>query len=136
MNLGADGVQIGSRFIATPESSAHQHFKEAVVQAKEGDTMLTLKELTPVRLIKNDFYQRVEKAYETGANQEELNELLGRGRAKRGMFEGDLTEGELEVGQVSGLIHEIKPAASIVAELLEEYKTALNEQTNTKFQFA
>lgn len=133
MNLGADGVQIGSRFIATPESSAHEHFKKAVLEAKEGDTMLTLKELTPVRLIKNPFYMRVEQAYEACASNEELETLLGRGRAKKGMFEGDLIEGELEVGQVSGLIREIKPAADVVAEIIHEFNEARQEQT--KFQF-
>jgi enoyl-[acyl-carrier protein] reductase II len=133
MNLGADGVQIGSRFIATPESSAHEHFKKAVLEAKEGDTMLTLKELTPVRLIKNPFYMRVEQAYEACASNEELETLLGRGRAKKGMFEGDLIEGELEVGQVSGLIREIKPAADVVAEIIQEFNEARQEQT--KFQF-
>lgn len=136
MNLGADGVQIGSRFIATPESSAHQNFKDSVLAAKEGDTMLTLKELTPVRLIKNEFYQRVEAAYEAGASNEELHDLLGRGRAKKGMFEGDLVEGELEVGQVSGLINEIKPAAAVVEEIISEYKLALSEQTHDKYLFA
>lgn len=136
MNLGADGVQIGSRFIATPESSAHANFKHAVLAAGEGATMLTLKEITPVRLIKNEFYQQVEHAYLQGASAEELNTLLGRGRAKKGMFEGDLTEGELEVGQVSGLIDTIKPAAEVVSELLTEFKEALNEQHQSKFQFA
>lgn len=134
MNLGADGVQIGSRFIATPESSAHEHFKKAVLQANEGDTILTLKELTPVRLIKNPFYLQVEQAYEACASNEELEKLLGRGRAKKGMFEGDLIEGELEVGQVSGLIREIKPAADVVAEIVQEFNEARQEQTN--FQFA
>lgn len=136
MNLGADGVQIGSRFIATPESSAHVNFKNAVLAAKEGDTILTLKEITPVRLIKNEFYQQVEQAYHQGASAEELNTLLGRGRAKKGMFEGDLTEGELEVGQVSGIIDTIKPAAEVVSELLHEFNEALNEQHQSKFQFA
>lgn len=135
MNLGADGVQIGSRFVATPESSAHIHFKNAVVSAKEGDTQLTLKELTPVRLIKNEFYQKVEAAYANGANTEELKTLLGRGRAKKGMFEGDLVEGELEIGQVSGLISEIKPAKEIVEEIIAEYRIARSEQNNLKFEF-
>jgi enoyl-[acyl-carrier protein] reductase II len=135
MNLGADAVQIGSRFIATPESSAHENFKQTVIHTPEGGTQLTLKELTPVRLIKNEFYQKVEKAYESGVSVEELEQLLGRGRAKKGMFEGDLTEGELEVGQISGIIKEIKPAAEIVAEILSEYRHAIKEQQTEKFSF-
>lgn len=135
MNLGADAVQIGSRFVASNESSAHQNFKETVIQTPEGGTMLTLKELTPVRLIKNDFYQRLESAYNQGADKEKLLELLGRGRAKKGMFEGDLTEGELEIGQISGLIHNILPAAAIVEEIIAEFKVALGEQNTAKFNF-
>lgn len=135
MNLGADGVQIGSRFVASPESSAHQNFKDVVVNSEEGDTMLTLKELTPVRLVKNAFYNQVHEAYEKGASIEELNALLGRGRAKKGMFEGDLIEGELEIGQVAGLIREIKPAAEIVQEIITEFKQALAEQTTAKYTF-
>ena len=135
MNLGADAVQIGSRFVASIESSAHQNFKNAVVEAKEGDTSLTLKEITPVRLIKNDFYGKVYSAYERGATIEELKELLGRGRAKKGMFEGDLVEGELEIGQVSGMIDKVQPAAEILQEILEEYRTALAEQSTEKFKF-
>jgi enoyl-[acyl-carrier protein] reductase II len=135
MNLGADGVQIGSRFVATPESSAHENFKKVVVEAGEGDTMLTLKELTPVRLIRNEFYRKVEAAYSEGKDAEALNELLGRGRAKKGMFEGDLSEGELEIGQVSGLIRGIKPAAEVVDEIINEFKQALAEQNSAKFQF-
>lgn len=125
MVLGADAVQIGSRFVATPESSAHQNFKEVVVNSQEGDTMLTLKELTPVRLVKNAFFNQVQEAYSKGASVEELNQLLGRGRAKKGMFEGDLVEGELEIGQISGLIHSIKPAAEVVEEIISEYNQAL-----------
>ena len=135
MNLGADGVQIGSRFVASPESSAHQNFKQVVLDTQEGDTMLTLKELTPVRLVKNAFYNKVHEAYEKGASAEELNALLGRGRAKKGMFEGDLTEGELEIGQIAGLISEIKPAAEIVQEIITEFKQALAEQTTAKYTF-
>jgi enoyl-[acyl-carrier protein] reductase II len=135
MNLGADGVQIGSRFVATPESSAHQNFKNVVINTEEGGTQLTLKELTPVRLIKNEFYQKVEKAYQEGAGVEELKTLLGRGRAKKGMFEGDLIEGELEIGQISGLIKEIKPAAEVVKEIISEYREALKEQQSEKFNF-
>ncbi len=124
MTLGADAVQIGSRFVASKESSAHSNFKKTVVDAKEGDTQLTLKELTPVRLVKNEFYGKVAKAYEDGASKEELTELLGRGRAKKGMFEGDLVEGELEIGQISGLIHEIKSAKEIVEEIVYEFNSS------------
>lgn len=122
--LGADAVQIGSRFVASEESSAHLNFKQAVISAKEGDTKLTLKELAPVRLIKNPFYQQIEAAYQKGASVEELKELLGRARAKRGMFEGDLNEGELEIGQISAILNEIKPAGDIVASLWQEYEAA------------
>ena len=122
MILGADGVQIGSRFVATPEASSHQAFKELVVEAKEGATELTLKELAPVRLLKNKFYTDVKRLYENTPTKEELSALLGRGRAKKGMFEGNLEEGELEIGQIAGLIHEIKPAAEVVAEIITEFK--------------
>ena len=122
MILGADGVQIGSRFVATPEASSHQAFKELVVEAKEGATELTLKELAPVRLLKNKFYTDVKRLYENTPTKEGLSALLGRGRAKKGMFEGDLEEGELEIGQIAGLIHEIKPAAEVVAEIITEFK--------------
>lgn len=134
MNLGADAVQIGSRFVASHESSAHDNFKNTIVEAKEGDTMLTLKEITPVRLIKNAFYNQVAEAYQDGKSIDELKTLLGRGRAKKGMFEGDLIEGELEIGQISGLIHEIKPAADIVEEIISEFNEARDEQ-HTKFNF-
>ena len=135
MNLGADAVQIGSRFIASPESSAHQNFKEKVIACQEGDTILTLKELTPVRMIKNNFYKQLELAYSNNADAEELKAILGRGRAKKGMFEGDLDAGELEVGQVSGTIHKIMPAKEIVAEIIREFKEAQNNQSKTKFIF-
>ena len=134
MNLGADAVQIGSRFVASHESSAHDNFKNTVLDAKEGDTMLTLKEITPVRLIKNAFYNQVAEAYQDGKSIDDLKTLLGRGRAKKGMFEGDLIEGELEIGQISGIIHEIKPAADIVEEIISEFKLARDEQ-HTKFNF-
>jgi enoyl-[acyl-carrier protein] reductase II len=126
MVLGAEGVQIGSRFVASAESSAHPSFKRKVVDTPEGGTVLTLKELTPVRLIRNPFYASVEKAYAGGASTEALRELLGRGRAKRGMFEGDLDEGELEIGQVSAQIREVLPAARIVSEIIGEYRTLLD----------
>lgn len=121
MALGAEGVQIGSRFVCSNEASSHQNFKEAIVKANEGDTHLSLKRLTPVRLIKNKFFQLIAEAENRGAANEELLELLGRARAKLGMFEGDMDEGELEIGQVSGLIHDIKPAAEIVADLWQEF---------------
>jgi enoyl-[acyl-carrier protein] reductase II len=124
--LGAEAVQIGSRFVATPESSAHQNFKQAIIQAGEGDTQLALKQLTPVRLIKNDFFKRVNQAELNGASTEELTNLLGRGRAKKGMFEGDLTEGELEIGQISAGIKEIKPAAEILDEIYEDFIQTIN----------
>ncbi|MFM7661770.1 MAG: NAD(P)H-dependent flavin oxidoreductase [Bacteroidota bacterium] len=135
LNLGADGVQIGSRFVATLESSAHQNFKESIIKAEEGDTLLTLKELTPVRLLKNEFYSQVELAYKNAASPQQLNDLLGRGRAKKGMYEGDLVNGELEIGQVSSLISEIKPAAKIIEELVKEFQCAQKEQSTTKFNF-
>lgn len=119
--LGASGVQVGSRFVATPEASSHLHFKEAVVKAGEGDTLLSLKKLAPVRLLKNAFFEAVRKAEMEGASPEELTLLLGRGRAKKGMFEGLLEEGELEIGQVAALIKDIKPAADVLHEIWEEF---------------
>ncbi|MDR5590761.1 NAD(P)H-dependent flavin oxidoreductase [Christiangramia sp. SM2212] len=127
MVLGADAVQIGSRFVASPEASSHKNFKDMVVNAKEGDTVLTLKELAPVRLLKNKFYEDVQSLYSKSPSKEELIELLGRARAKKGMFEGDLEEGELEIGQISGLIHEIKPAAEIVEEIISEFEEVKKE---------
>jgi enoyl-[acyl-carrier protein] reductase II len=135
MILGADAVQIGSRFVASHESSAHQAFKQSVIDAKEGDTMLTLKEITPVRLIKNPFYHKVEQAYQACASLDDMKTLLGRGRAKKGMFEGDLVEGELEIGQISGLIDQIMPAADIVTEILTEYRQAKQELSADSFDF-
>ncbi len=124
--LGADGVQLGTRFVACEESSAHAAFKNKVIHSHEGDTVLTLKEITPVRLLKNEFYTEIQKAYERGASVDELKMILGRARAKKGMFEGDMNQGELEIGQVSSAISEIKSAAHIIKQLLEEYETALN----------
>jgi enoyl-[acyl-carrier protein] reductase II len=118
--MGAEAVQVGSRFVASVESSAHQAFKQKVISTQEGDTLLTLKEITPVRLIKNEFYQRVAQAYERGASKEELAQLLGRGRAKKGMFEGDLVEGELEIGQASAHLEEILPAAEIIDRMMRD----------------
>ena len=135
MNLGAEGVQIGSRFVATYESSAHQNFKNRIINLPEGETTLTLKELTPVRLIKNEFYKMIENAYVLNADADHLKELLGRGRAKKGMFEGDLNEGELEIGQVASLIPKIMHATDVIREILDEFRMALDEQETTKFQF-
>ena len=122
MALGAEGVQIGSRFAATIESSAHEKFKQVIVDVKDGDTHLTLKELAPVRLVKNHFYQQVQELYKQHPTTEQIKELLGRARAKKGMFEGDLDHGELEIGQVAGLIHEIKPAKQVVEEIVKEFE--------------
>ena len=130
MILGADGVQVGSRFIATPESSAHLAFKERILKAEEGDTKLTLKEITPVRLLNNPFYQEIQAIYERNGTPEELAAHLGRGRAKKGMFEGDLDAGELEVGQVSAMIRSVKPAGEIVNEMIEEFNRAAQQLTN------
>lgn len=122
--LGADGVQIGSRFVCSKESSAHLEFKQKVLETAEGETALTLKELAPVRLIKNEFYQHLQEAYNKGANKETLTEILGRGRAKKGMFEGDTRQGELEIGQVSGLINNILPASEILTQIVDEFNLA------------
>lgn len=127
MALGAEGVQVGSRFVCTPEASSHINFKQAIVAANEGDTVLSLKKLTPVRLIKNDFYTQVLKAENECASVEELQVLLGRGRAKKGMFEGDLVEGELEIGQVSSIIKDIKPAAEVLKEIWTDFSTAAKD---------
>jgi enoyl-[acyl-carrier protein] reductase II len=121
MVLGADGVQIGSRFAATIESSAHKNFKQTIVKVKDGDTQLTLKELAPVRLVKNKFYNEVLNLYLQNPTIEQLKELLGRARAKKGMFEGDLDNGELEIGQIAGLIHDIKPAKEVLNSIIEEF---------------
>lgn len=123
--LGASAVQIGSRFVASVEASCHNNFKNAVIDAIEGDTMLSLKALTPVRLLKNNFYQQVQQAESICASKEQLEELLGRGRAKKGMFEGNMDDGELEIGQVSSMINNIKPAAEILNEIWMEYNDLL-----------
>lgn len=124
MILGADAVQVGTRFVASEEASSHINFKNEVIKAKEGDTKLTLKELAPVRLLKNKFYQDIETLYQKAPSVEELKELLGRARAKKGMFEGDLEQGELEIGQISGLIDDILPAEDIVKSILKEFEEA------------
>ena len=127
MVLGADGVQMGTRFAMTHESSSHEHFKERLTQVGEGDTVVTLKELAPVRLIKNEFYEQVQQAYQNCASVEQLKEVLGRARAKKGMFEGDLKEGELEIGQIAGLLHDIKPVAEVMQSIVEEFKQSTQQ---------
>ena len=123
--LGADGVQVGSRFVASDEASCHPSFKDEVIKAAEGSTVLTLKEIIPVRMLKNSFFQKIAALYEKGVDVEELKTTLGRGRAKKGMFEGDLEEGELEIGQIAGLINEVIPASQIIDNFIEEYDQAL-----------
>ena len=135
LHLGADAVQMGTRFVASNESSAHLAFKEKVIATNEGDTILTLKELTPVRLIKNPFYELIQEAYNKGADKEELLEILGRGRAKKGMFEGNLIDGELEIGQIAGILDDILPASEIVTQILNEFNAAKAAQNTAKFQF-
>ena len=130
MVLGADGVQVGSRFAASTESSSHDNFKKTIIETEEGGTQLTLKELAPVRLIKNKFFYDVQELYAKCPTTEDLKTLLGRARAKRGMFEGDLIDGELEIGQISGLIHDIKPAAKIIEDMIYEFEKAKNEVVN------
>ena len=125
MVLGADAVQIGSRFVCSDEASSHNNFKDAIIKSEEGDTMLRMKKVVPVRLLKNQFADQVKLAEVNGATEEDLKKLLGRGRAKRGMFEGDLDEGELEIGQVSSLIKNVQPAAAIVTEVWNEFTNAL-----------
>lgn len=133
MVLGADGVQMGSRFVASTESSAHDNFKKTVIETGEGDTILTLKELAPVRLIKNKFCADVLELYTTGPTKEDLENLLGKRRAKRGMFEGDLVEGELEIGQIAGLIHDIKPVEVIIKDIISEFEEAKTELISIGF---
>lgn len=133
MVLGADGVQMGSRFAASVESSAHDAFKQVITEVKEGDTQLTLKELAPVRLVKNKFFQDVQALYAKGTTPEELKTLLGRARAKRGMFEGDLVEGELEIGQIAGLIHSIQPVHEIIEQVVKEFEEAKGEVGHIQF---
>ncbi len=131
MVLGAEGVQMGTRFVASKESSGHELFKERIINSREGDTKLMLKKLTPVRLLKNEFFEKIAEAEERGADAEELKNILGRARAKRGMFEGELNEGELEIGQVSAIIREIKPAGEIVKDIWNEYLEAKKKICNT-----
>ncbi|WP_281234547.1 NAD(P)H-dependent flavin oxidoreductase [Flavobacterium gelatinilyticum] len=133
MVLGADGVQVGSRFAASIESSSHNNFKETIVALKEGDTQLTLKELAPVRLVKNKFYNDVQDLYAKSPSKEDLIQLLGRGRAKKGMFEGDLEEGELEIGQIAGIIHEILPVEQIIQQMIADFRKACQEKATFEF---
>jgi enoyl-[acyl-carrier protein] reductase II len=133
MCLGADGVQMGSRFAASTESSAHDNFKKTIVETKEGDTQLTLKELAPVRLIKNKFYNDVQELYAKCPSKEDLENLLGKRRAKRGMFEGDLVEGELEIGQIAGIIHDILPVQNIMENVIQEFNQAKQEMITFEF---
>lgn len=133
MALGAEGVQMGSRFVASEESSAHINFKRAVIAAVEGDTQLTLKQLMPVRLLKNKFFQKISSAELSGAGVDELTQLLGRARAKKGMFEGDLDEGELEIGQIASSLRDIQPAAKIINDIMSEYKLAKAELCAKEF---
>ncbi len=133
MVLGADGIQMGSRFAASVESSSHNNFKRSILETQEGDTQLTLKELAPVRLIKNKFYQDIQDLYLKGASTEELKIILGRARAKKGMFEGDLIEGELEIGQVAGLINDIKPVEKIIKDIIREFKLSKSNLKNIDF---
>mgnify|MGYP001282974051 FL=1 len=135
MMLGAEAVQLGSRFVATPESSAHRAFKDAVLAAGEGSTSLEMKNITPVRLLHNDFARQVIQAQQSGATDEELHLLLGRGRAKRGMFEGDLTEGELEIGQISAMLDSLEPASDLVRRLAEECRTLGGPALGGRFDF-
>lgn len=124
MVLGAEGVQFGTRFVASPEASSHENFKQKVIHSQEGDTVLTLKKITPVRMMRNKFYEQVEIAENAGASTETLQELLGRARSKKGMFEGDMDEGELEIGQVCSLVKSIQPAGEIVREIWTEFEAA------------
>ena len=133
MTLGADGVQLGSRFVASIESSSHENFKQSIIDSQEGDTQLTLKELAPVRLIKNKFYNDLQELYSNNPTVDDLKELLGKRRSKRGMFEGDLVEGELEIGQISGLIHDILPVATIIKNLISEFEIAQKQVSQIQF---
>ncbi|NVN93724.1 MAG: nitronate monooxygenase [Bacteroidetes bacterium] len=131
--LGAEGVQIGSRFVATTESSAHENFKKSILETGDGGTMLSMKKLMPVRLIKNKFFNDVEYIENTGASSEQISELLGKGRSRRGMFEGELDEGELEIGQIAAIINTIKPAAKVIEEIMHEYNFAKKELSKISF---
>jgi enoyl-[acyl-carrier protein] reductase II len=135
MTLGADGIQMGSRFAASIEASSHNLFKEEIIKAKDGSTLLTLKDVTPVRLIKNKFFEQISEAIESGASPEKQKEILGRGRAKKGMFDGDVDEGELEIGQVAGLIDSIDPVSKIIEDIIIEYKHNLNDMNSKKYNF-
>lgn len=133
MALGADGVQIGSLFATSAESSAHTNFKQKIIETGDGGTKVVMKKVVPVRLIKNEFFNRIQQAQDSGASAEELKEMLGRGRAKLGMFEGDTKEGELEIGQVSGVINDVKSSAKIIKEVIEEFNFAKKELSQIHF---
>lgn len=133
MSLGADGVQMGSRFAASTESSAHDEYKKTIIETNEGDTMLTLKELAPVRLIKNKFFNDLQELYKQCPSPDDIKNLLGRARAKRGMFEGDLVEGELEIGQIAGVIHDILPVQTIIENVISEFEIAKKEVSTFDF---
>ena len=133
MALGAEGVQVGTRFALSEESSAHEQFKQKCITLDEGDTILSLKKLSPTRLIKNEFYRQVEQAENAGASAEKMAQLLGRGRAKRGIFEGELDEGELEIGQAASMIRTVEPAGQIIAQMIAEYNTAIEGLTEIRF---
>lgn len=135
MILGADGVQMGTRFAVAKESSAHNNFKTSIIELKEGETKLSLKKLAPTRLVKNRFFEQVNEAECRGASTEEMKEILGKGRAKSGMFEGDLENGELEIGQVSALISKIQPVSEIISQIKEEYQDALSQLQSSKYKF-
>ena len=135
MALGADGVQVGSRFVASNEASSHLNFKNEVIRSKQGSTILTLKEITPVRMIKNSFYNKLKEIYDRGGSVDELKKMLGRGRAKKGMFEGDLVEGELEIGQISSMLTDIRPANDLVDEIIDGYKNAGGMKLGKRFEF-
>jgi enoyl-[acyl-carrier protein] reductase II len=130
MALGADGVQIGTRFAASEEASVHPNFKKRIIESNEGDTVLTLKKLVPVRILKNEFYKKIQEAEDRGASTKELQQVLGKARAKQGMFEGDMNEGELEIGQIAAAVKEIQPTSTIVKEIIEDFQAAINEVGN------
>ena len=134
--LGAEGVQMGTRFALTEESSAHFNFKDRCLRLNEGDTLLTLKQLSPTRLIKNDFYKQIEEAEQKGVSVDELKALLGKGRAKKGIFEGDLYEGELEIGQAASQLRKLQTVDEVMKELVEDYRTALRQMQDKRKQLA
>lgn len=135
MVLGAEGAQLGSRFVASEESSAHRAFKDAVLSAKEGSTTFTLKELTPVRMLHNTLFKEIVQAQQSGASPERLQEIMGRGKAKKGMFEGDIENGELEIGQIASLLKSVRPAGEIVSEIVNDYREIGGAKLGQRFEF-